>query len=1692
MIDPLNIEYFKNIEEIVEKSYELAKKAREKNLDPSPLPEIALANDLAARVEGLVGPKGVAQAIRQLQEKLEREEVAFQIAKDIVYEKFGEMGDEEGAEQAIRTALAILSSGITAAPLEGIAKVKIKVATDSKRYLSIYFSGPIRAAGGTETALTVLVGDFVRRLLHLDRYNPSSNEIERYIEEVDLYKRAVHLQYPSIDEEIRKAVQHLPVEVTGEPTEKIEVSGYRDIPSIETNRVRGGAMLVLNDGILGKAHKLPKIVRKIGLEGWEWLKNLKELKSKKETDTRDSKRMTSDKYLADVIAGRPVFAHPSRPGGFRPRYGRARNTGLAAVGIHPATMEILDEFLATGTHVVTERPGKGAIVVPVDSVEGPTVKLKNGSVCSFNNIEEARSHIHDTEKILYLGDMLIAYGEFLENNHPLINSGYCEEWWVLELKNALMKSSLTKKDLCVRLSISPEDLNQYIGNPFIIYPKPIEALKLAQLLKIPLHPRYTYLWHDILPEELNNLLEWLMQAKMKYNGEFCTEIRVANTNFSSKNILEKLCVPHSVEQEKIVISHHAPTLAYCLGIKKDITLEKIRSKFQTTPMARDVLFIINTFSDIEVRAKAPIFIGGRLGRPEKSKARATSPPVHVLFPIGFNVGHNRNIVEIAKKGDVSLEIVRKECSSCHYTSFMNLCPRCGHQTTTALKCPKCHTESQKNICPNCKTPIRGFETQTVSLQRLLDEALLKTGIRNIEKVKGVKGLTSKFKQPEILEKGILRSKYGLYVYKDGTTRFDATDAPLSHFKPNEIKTSIETLKDLGYTHDYMGNPLIDDDQILELKVQDIVIHDECGDYLVNVAKFIDDLLVKVYELPPFYNIIKKEQLIGHLAIGLAPHTSAGVIARIIGFTNAYVCYAHHYFHAAKRRNCLFGTEEMPIWDMEKNQLILAPISEIIEESILKGANKEIVDDFGTMAVDNLYPKWHVVSIDETTNEPIFQPIKHWIKGKSSHWVKIRTETGRILKMTPDHIALVWNQFSQTMTRMNAKQLKTGDYIPIITKLPLPILKPPSRINILKELAMNLSNDNFQEFKHNVRLRNAEEWIKTKILLYARNHKLCDLSKHYKRIQPQVRKHLLKLLPEKPLKKPLDYGWFMSIPLSHLEVLQKEGVFEWDDIPDDAMLGMARDDHTVKPYIPYSTDFMRLLGYLIAEGYIRDESTCYQTNFSVPDSNLRKHVKYLIKEVLESTPYYKKDNQQLVHTGRIHAYLFAYAWRIGKTALTKRIPKYVFSLPEEYKFAFLSAFIDGDGSIPSTDPSILFYSASQDLLKDIGLLLNTLGIFYRNRKPSPIGHFGKKILARYKTLGKLPKATIVYRISIRGPDLWLLKRLKLIHSDKRKNAERLVEKGFINERKIKLSNGTFHSLEEHSGLIFDPIAEIQISNEIAPSYCLEVETFDSINYFNNFSTIDVITANCDGDEDSIILLLDGLINFSKSLLPEKRGGMMDAPLVLTVCLDPHEIDDESYTVDQVATYSLEFYQKTLDSVDPKDIEDIIDNVGHRLDSPAQYAGFRFSHPTSSIAAGPICTAYKTLDSMEKKVIAQLNLAKKIRAVNAKDVAERVFSHHLLRDIVGCLRRFGRQKVRCTSCNRKYRRIPLSGNCPNCGGKLILTVSEGTVMKYLGLADKIVNGQDLDLYHKQRIILLKKALESLFEDDAPKQVKLGEYI
>ena len=154
--------YVETLEKTLKQLYAISDSARSQGLDPSLKTECIIAQDIADLVEGLVGPKKVALSIRELSTKIPREEIAFKVAEEIVLGKFGSMDPERAAEQAIRTALAIFTEGLTAAPIQGIAQVKIKTNADRTRYLAIYFAGPIRSAGGTDQALTLVVGDFVR------------------------------------------------------------------------------------------------------------------------------------------------------------------------------------------------------------------------------------------------------------------------------------------------------------------------------------------------------------------------------------------------------------------------------------------------------------------------------------------------------------------------------------------------------------------------------------------------------------------------------------------------------------------------------------------------------------------------------------------------------------------------------------------------------------------------------------------------------------------------------------------------------------------------------------------------------------------------------------------------------------------------------------------------------------------------------------------------------------------------------------------------------------------------------------------------------------------------------------------------------------------------------------------------------------------------------------------------------------------------------------------------------------------------------------------------------------------------------------------------------------------------------------------------------------------------------------------
>jgi DNA polymerase II large subunit len=249
-------------------------------------------------------------------------------------------------------------------------------------------------------------------------------------------------------------------------------------------------------------------------------------------------------------------------------------------------------------------------------------------------------------------------------------------------------------------------------------------------------------------------------------------------------------------------------------------------------------------------------------------------------------------------------------------------------------------------------------------------------------------------------------------------------------------------------------------------------------------------------------------------------------------------------------------------------------------------------------------------------------------------------------------------------------------------------------------------------------------------------------------------------------------------------------------------------------------------------------------------------------------------------------------------------------------------------------------------------------------------------------------------------------------------------------------------------------------------------------------------NCDGDEDCVMLLLDGLLNFSTDYLPDRRGGRMDAPLVMSSRIDPAEIDDEAHNVDVVERYPRSFYEATREMADPETVA--IELAGDSLGEPDQYRGFAHTHDTTDLALGPALSAYKTLGSMTEKTDAQLALARTLRAVAETDVAERIIEYHFLPDLIGNLRAFSRQETRCLDCGTSYRRAPLTGDCRECGGRVNLTVHRGSVEKYMDTALEVAREYGCREYTVQRLEILERSIERTFEDDTNRQSGIADFM
>ncbi len=903
--------YFENLKKEVDKVYVIAEVARKKGLDPADKVEIPLAMNMAEKVVGIISTvypqmlgSGIADRIVELEKEFGKLDatVSFKIAEEVAKQKFCKFDDTlQAMDAGIRVGFGYQTIGVVSSPIEGFTGLKVRKTKDGKDYIEASFSGPIRSAGTTASCIVLMIIDYLREMFGYAKYDPSEEEVKRVWAELEhFHDRIANLQGMPTEKEALFLAERMPIQVAGDASEKIEVPNYKNLERVDTDFLRSGFCLIMAEGLAQKAKKgfrLYNHAKDNGLKmsGFDWLDEyliLQEKISKGKTKTANS----VPPYIRDLVAGRPVFGHPGMSGGFRFRYGRGRNSGFSAASVHPATMAITDNFIAIGTQLKIEKPTKGCAISSCDNIDGPIIKLLNGSVKKLNSFQDAKRFYPDVEEIIYLGDILFPFSDVVNRNYDLIKPGYVEEWWGLELRDK-----------------NPEENFDEINLSFE------EAIKLSEKYCIALNPKFIFYWTQISREQFKGLFDWLKDSKIEGKIIFPYSKSNRDEYETGKRALELLGLEHEVTIENVVLSEkNSKSLLANLGLNFDLRnsrnlrndileIEK-KINFENNNLLEEV----NKLSKFVIKDKAGEFIGSRMGRPEKAKLRKLTGSPNVLFPIGSEGGRLRSLQAACEVGKVYSAFPLNYCEKCDKDTIYSKCENCGSKTKIVYYNPKTKERSFSNNFEEGQRILR-YSNRNLDVNHYYENALNILKMKKNEApilIKGIRGMSSEGKEPENLVKGILRAKYNLQVNKDGTIRVDGTELPIVYFKPKEVSVSVEKLKEIGYDEDINGRPLENENQILELMPHDIILpcspdslDEKCDDVFTKVSNFIDELLVKFYDLEKFYNVKTKEDLVGKLGVFMAPHNCAGVVCRFIGFSKTQGLLASPYMHAAVRRDC---------------------------------------------------------------------------------------------------------------------------------------------------------------------------------------------------------------------------------------------------------------------------------------------------------------------------------------------------------------------------------------------------------------------------------------------------------------------------------------------------------------------------------------------------------------------------------------------------------------------------------------------------------------------------------------------------------------------------------------------------------------------------------------------------------------------
>ena len=351
-------------------------------------------------------------------------------------------------------------------------------------------------------------------------------------------------------------------------------------------------------------------------------------------------------------------------------------------------------------------------------------------------------------------------------------------------------------------------------------------------------------------------------------------------------------------------------------------------------------------------------------------------------------------------------------------------------------------------------------------------------------------------------------------------------------------------------------------------------------------------------------------------------------------------------------------------------------------------NTKILDDKGNWVKIKDIGERSVASLGKNFKLNNNKVITKITKENKDNLIKIKTSLGKKIICTKEHKFLTIDEYGSVKWK-ETKDFNEGDPIATIRRYDYKALTKKELNDLVLE---NYPDEGYLELK-----KEFLDKIKNEIISKYKKIKIYWLNEIKDKLSYSTFLHYLRG----------NYLFRVGIIKKIVRDLSIKNEQLWKNI-----VSFSSDKHKAHR-LEISSDMMRLLGFMSAEGYL-SERALYISN---RNQKLLDYYSRLIKKLSGKEPFKKLSSSGTPvfswESVFLSKFLQNIGFKLGKKARINNVPQFVFSLDTNIVFSFLSGYLDGDG-FPETKKdgrtySIGFSTTSEEMANDLTKLLLREGI-----------------------------------------------------------------------------------------------------------------------------------------------------------------------------------------------------------------------------------------------------------------------------------------------------------------------------------------------------------------------------------------------